>query len=78
MITLSLFPPAWFWIMNPLVKAHHENVEMVKKLQQDDAEQPFFKGKALLEAEKSAHFKIILFQLSVFAIARQVIQKLQV
>ena len=69
MIALSVFPPAWFWVMNPLVKAHKKNVQMVKDEQMKNPEKPYYKGKSLLRAERVAHAKLMAFQISMFVLA---------
>ena len=77
MISLALFPPAWFWVMNPLVKAHKENVNMVKAKQESDPKLPYYKGDKLIRAERVAHAKMTAFQLSVFLLAGRMMLKFQ-
>jgi len=60
MYILSLFPPAFFWIMNPLVKAHKENKERLM----ESPDEPFSKSKELIKAEKSAYNKMLVFNVS--------------
>lgn len=69
MITLAMFPPAWYWVMNPLVKAHKNNVAKVKAARAEDPKAAYVKGSELKEAERSANVKMMTYLGTVFAVA---------
>eukprot|EP00924_Labyrinthula_sp_SR-Ha-C_P010693 snap_masked-scaffold_49-processed-gene-1.63-mRNA-1 protein AED:0.16 eAED:0.16 QI:0/-1/0/1/-1/1/1/0/510 len=54
MFALALVPPAFFWVMNPLVKAHDDNKERIKREVENFGEYEYAKSPELLAAEKLA------------------------
>lgn len=63
MFVLALVPPAYFWVMDPLVKAHNENKDRLIKeaIANNQSDYQFEKSEDLIAAEKLAKSRLTKF-----------------